>query len=324
MGRDLFVVKKSGLLTTIQDRGRYQFLQSGLTPSGAADFYAFQVANLLLGNHKNEPALELTLVGPTLRALSTVQCCLTGADFEAHIEGNRVSPWSVFTVKKGETIQFSYAKKGMRAYLAVTGGFAAEQAFGSASTFIKAEIGGIGGRSLAYEDVLRGREQNHHSHKARLSLQRKWIPSYHKSKYIRVMPGPEENFFTEESYQQFWQEPLRVSNQSDRMGLRLENCGLVHKDGKTDILSDAVTFGTIQVPASGEPIILLADRQTTGGYPRIGQIISVDLPQVAQTRPGEELHFVPVTVEEAQEEWRAYKRLLRELEREVRDLSCFS
>ncbi|WP_413378411.1 biotin-dependent carboxyltransferase family protein [Alkalihalobacillus sp. 1P02AB] len=310
----LFTVEKPGLLSTIQDQGRYDFLRDGMSPSGAIDFFAFQIGNLLLGNEKNAPALELTIVGPTLKALSTCQICITGADLEAKIDDKQISCWKVVTVKKGQRLTFSVAKKGMRAYLAVRGGFAASYLFGSYSTYLRANIGGYEGRALQRDDVLYRLKDDGEIVRSGFGLGRGAIPTYHDSEIIRVVLGPDEACFTEEALSDFISKPFTVSNQSDRMGVRLEGDSLSHLNGKTDILSEAVTFGTIQVPASGKPIILMADRQTTGGYPRIGHVISVDLPKVAQARPGDRFVFEAVSVEEAQQLWKEYRQFVKTLE----------
>ncbi|KGA97209.1 allophanate hydrolase [Alkalihalobacillus alcalophilus ATCC 27647 = CGMCC 1.3604] len=310
----LFTVEKPGLLTTLQDRGRYQFLRDGMSPSGAIDFFAFQMANLLLGNEKNAPALELTIVGPILKALATCQICITGADLEAKIDGKGIGCWKVVTIKKGQRLTFSVAKKGMRAYLAVRGGFAANYLFGSYSTYLRANIGGYDGRTLERDDILHRLKGERETLRNGFGLGRDVIPTYHNTEKIRVMLGPDQAYFTEEAFFDFISKPFTVSNQSDRMGVRLEGAPLSHRNGKTDILSEAVTFGTIQVPASGKPIILMADRQTTGGYPRIGHVISVDLPKVAQARPGDRFFFEVVSVEEAQQLWKEYRQFMKMLE----------
>ncbi|WP_188623191.1 biotin-dependent carboxyltransferase family protein [Caldalkalibacillus thermarum] len=307
----MFEVIKPGLYTTVQDLGRAGFQQYGMVASGAMDPFAIQVANLLVGNRRNEAALEITLVGPELRLLNDVVLAICGADLSPSLDGHQVPLWKSFLAKAGQTLSFAAPKQGARAYLAASGGIDVPLVMGSKSTYTKGKVGGLKGRPLAKGDVINGGEAPQAKEKlAGRGLVKSDIPVYHNNQRIRVILGPEQSAFTEESIETFLTKSYQITNQADRMGYRLAGPKLRHKSG-ADIISDAVALGTIQVPSSGEPIILMADRQTTGGYTRIANVISVDIPFIAQMRPGDKVRFQAVSVEEAHRLYRERERFLR-------------
>ncbi|WP_088104265.1 biotin-dependent carboxyltransferase family protein [Halalkalibacter urbisdiaboli] len=298
MGEAFFQVLKPGLLTSVQDAGRYGYQQSGIVASGAMDPFAYEVSNRLVGNQGDAAVLEVTLAGPTLLALADRVISICGADLSATIDGHRAPLWSSFRIKMGQQLSFGKPMMGMRAYIAVQGGFDVEPVLGSRSTYVKGQLGGLGGRALEKGDLLQAGTVPSRESRGR-SLHPDAIPRYDEDKPIRVILGPDLESFTKAGIATFLSISYTLSNELDRMGCRLIGVPIEHSS-KADILSDAVTFGTIQVPANGQPMILLADRQTTGGYARIAHVIDVDLPRLGQLKPGQSVSFQEVDVETAQ------------------------
>ncbi|ALI98705.1 5-oxoprolinase subunit C family protein [Rufibacter tibetensis] len=323
-------VEKPGMLTTVQDLGRNGFQKQGMVVSGAMDAFALRLANLLVGNTEGEAALEITLVGPNLRFQEDCLIAMTGANLSPKLNGNPVPINRPIFVKKGVVLEFGAPVKGARAYLAVAGGFDVPRVMGSASTYLRAGIGGWQGRALQKGDELPVKgmslEQLHFWQQKSLGeesfLASKWgissnlLTAYAENPTVRVMPGPEYNLFSENAHETFWQDEFKVSTASDRMGYRLEGPTLPLQE-PVEFLSSAVTFGTVQVPSNGNPIILMADRQTTGGYPRIGQVASVDLPMLAQVKPGGTLRFQQVSLAEAQALYYQQEQALEHLKRAI-------
>ncbi|TLS36608.1 biotin-dependent carboxyltransferase family protein [Pseudalkalibacillus caeni] len=289
--KPLFFVKKPGVYSSFQDLGRWGYQQYGVVVSGAMDSYALQVGNLLVGNERNEAGIEVTLKGPELEIQSTFQIAITGADLSPTLNGEPAPMWKSFEVAKGDVLSFGAPKKGIRAYITVAGGFDVPITMGSKSTYEKAGIG----KALKKEDRIEGFET---TGKAGIGLVSSEIPDYKKEVEIHVVLGPHQDYFTDEAIHTFFTSVHTVSAQSDRMGYRLDSPKIEHKSN-ADIYSDAIPLGGIQIPASGQPIILMADRQTTGGYTRIGTVISSDISKLAQLPPGGKIRFKEATVEEA-------------------------
>ncbi|WP_420908712.1 biotin-dependent carboxyltransferase family protein [Brevibacillus humidisoli] len=312
-GKDVFRVKKPGVLTTVQDLGRTGYQQYGMVVAGAMDPFALQVGNLLVGNGRGEAGLEITLIGPELEILCDTVIAICGAELSPTLDGSRVPMWKSLKAKKGQTLRFGAPKKGARAYLTVAGGIDVPLVLGSKSTYMKAGVGGLAGRALQKGDILQqGSSDRPLQHLIGRGLMPTEIPQYRDSYTARVVLGPDRDSFLEEGITIFLQGEYQITQQADRMGYRLAGPKIRHREG-ADILSDAIVPGTIQVPANGEPIILLADRQTTGGYARIGTVISVDLPYIAQMLPGHQLRFAEVSIEEAHRLYVKAERYLREL-----------
>jgi antagonist of KipI len=307
----LFEVKKAGMLTTIQDLGRIGFQKYGVPVTGAMDPFALQVANILVGNPKDEGCMEITVMGPELIVLSNFTAALTGADLSPKLNGEPIAMWKSFELKKGDRLEFGTPKLGMRAYLSVAGGFDVPVIMGSKSTYTKAGIGKI----ISKGDKLYGYAVDG---TAGVGLFHTEIPSYQKEVELRVISGPHTDRFTEEGLNTFFNEVHSVSAKSDRMGYRLESPAITHKNG-ADIWSDAIPLGGVQVPASGNPIILMADRQTTGGYTRIATVISVDIPIAAQLIPGAKIRFKKIDVDQAQHLLYEKECFLRRMEHFVRN-----
>jgi antagonist of KipI len=286
----VFEVLQPGVLSTIQDLGRTGWQRHGVGTAGAMDRFALQVANLLVGNPRGEAALETGLGGLRLRCLEDWVVAVSGADL-----GAELPRWKSVRVRRGEEIFFKSAVRGAWAYLTVAGGLAAETILGSRSTCLR----GLGGRPLAKGDVLRAGPPRPSTRDGR-GLVASEIPDYPDSVVVRVVPGPQEEMFHEESLKEFRSAAFQVTPQSNRMGYRLSGPALRHR-ASADVLSEAVVTGSIQVPADGQPIVLMADRQTTGGYAKIATVISSDLPAMAQARVGARVSFRSVTVDEAQD-----------------------
>ncbi|MCM3397476.1 biotin-dependent carboxyltransferase family protein [Oceanobacillus profundus] len=311
MSNTIIEVVKPGLATSVQDLGRTGFQAFGVVVSGAMDSFALQVGNILVGNPREAAGIEIVIMGPELRILEDTVLAICGADLSPKLDGELLPVWKSFSVRKGQVITFGQPKDGAYAYIAVAGGIDTPVVMGSKSTYTKAAIGGFKGRYLQKGDHLASSPFSFSLKSVSgRGLSPTYVPNYKNVEKVRVILGPDQAAIAESSIEQFLSSSYKVSTQSDRMGYRLEGAELTHKHG-ADILSDAVLSGTIQVPASGQPIVLLADRQTTGGYTRIGTVISVDLPFVAQKYTGSELRFETVQVEEAQLLYVKRERLLK-------------
>lgn len=299
-----------GLLTTVQDFGRVGVMKNGFTQNGAMDRYSMTVANRLCGNCDSAPVLEMTVLGVTARFTQDTVVCVSGADFGAKINDKPIKRNKAYKINKGDILSMCAAKSGMRAYLAVAGGIVGEYVFGSASTNLKFAFGGHFGKKLQSGDVL-----SIGTGAFPLGEIDKWeIPEseYSKDAQLRVVLGPQNEMFTDEDIRLFLSQEYEVNAQSDRMGIRLSGEPLKSKNGM-DIISDGIVFGSVQVPNSGEPIILMADHQTTGGYAKIATVISVDLPRASQLSAGNTVRFKSVTVEEAEQEAKKQKRFFDNL-----------
>ncbi|MBB4825161.1 antagonist of KipI [Sporosarcina luteola] len=319
-------VRKAGLSDTIQDLGRFGYQKFGVVTSGAMDAFAHRVANLLVGNEETEGTLEMTLVGPRLYFEEHAVIALCGGDLSASINGKPVPMWKPVFIEKGTELKIGPAVAGCRMYLAVAGGFEIPLLMGSRSTYLKAELGGYEGRVLKTGDTLKVKGRNGQAEQifsrlecaacgiqsADWTITKNVLPVLSDHYEIRVIKGRQYDLFSKESRHRFQTSQFAVSSQSDRMGYRLTGPTL-QLETEQELISEAVSFGSIQVPADGDPIILMADRQTTGGYPKIGQVASVDLSTVAQARPGNYLSFREISLEKAQELYVRRERNLQEL-----------
>ncbi|WP_102349797.1 biotin-dependent carboxyltransferase family protein [Bacillus sp. Marseille-P3661] len=296
--RPIFTVLKSGLMTTIQDHGRWGFQQYGIVVSGAMDPFSYQIANLLVGNNRNDSCLEITMLGPVLKAMDNLLIAITGANLMPKINGKKVEMWRSLRVQKDDILTFEGLENGMRSYLSIDGGIDSPIIIGSKSTYV---AGGLG-NALQKEDVIYGGTTQQQSLFNR-SLNPKHIPKYEKNICCRIILGPHEHLFTDEGITTFLKSTYTLSNKLDRMGYRLEGPKIQHVN-TADIISEPVPFGGIQVPNNGQPIILMADHQTTGGYSMIATIISVDIPKLAQAQPGTKIRFKEIDIFKAQKLYR--------------------
>lgn len=305
----------AGLQTTVQDLGRIGWARFGVAPNGALDEGAARWANLLVGNEQGAATLEFALLGPTLVYEGPVPlvCALAGADFGATVDGVPQPPWRSFLLHPGATLACGACQHGSRGYLAVAGGVAVPVALGSRSTDPRAGIGGVEGRALRAGDRV-PLAPSVRSPETGLALPAARIPSYDAKGVVRVVLGPQDDRFTGDAIVTFLSANYTVTREADRMGVRLDGPALAFKgDGGgalglsgegasgADIISEGVVTGAIQVPSHGRPIVLLAARQTTGGYAKIATVIGADLWRLGQARPGDIVRFRAIPIAEAQE-----------------------
>jgi biotin-dependent carboxylase-like uncharacterized protein len=311
MRAENITIESSGLLSTIQDAGRNGYQRYGMPVSGAMDVFSLQLANSLVGNLPGEACIEATLAGPSIRFGSSATIAVCGADMQAFLNQNRVQNNIAIEACKGDLLHFAGLRSGCRDYIAFSGGLNIAPAMGSKSTYLRSATGGFEGRALKNGDIL---ELGH----VRQNPKIKTIPDELKIDYkseepVRIIPGPEINMFGFEAIRNLLTTTFLVSSQSDRMGYRLQGEPLKHLTGKADIISSGIPVGTIQVPGDGQPIIMMADRQTTGGYARIAVVASIDLTRVAQLKPGDKIRFREIGIEEAQQLYRKRQKLIEEL-----------
>ncbi|WP_256004113.1 biotin-dependent carboxyltransferase family protein [Pedobacter deserti] len=305
-------VLKSGLLTTIQDTGRHGYRRQGIIVSGAMDSLALRIGNMLVGNNEDEAAIECSVLGPSLYFEESTLIAITGGDLSASVDGRPLATWRPVLVQKGATLSFGKPNSGCRAYVCISGGLNLPKILSSRSTYLKARIGGWQGRALQVGDCLPFRST------AGPTLQGgNW--SLHHGIYpdittetVRVTEGPEYSLFRTESLSVFTSRRFQISSLADRMGYRMWGEKLL-LNRHTDMLSEAVAFGTIQVPPDGDPIILMADHQTTGGYPRIAQVITADQSILAQKQSGQFILFKMVSLAEAHAALKDTEGKLRQL-----------
>ncbi|MDB6170081.1 MAG: urea amidolyase related protein [Verrucomicrobia bacterium] len=292
-------VARGGMLTTVQDLGRRGHRGVGVPLSGAADPFALRMANLLVGNPENAAALETTLVGPELVFTAPVLIAVTGATFEG------IPGWRPLEMGAGQRLRLGPARLGCRGYLAVAGGIDVPLVLGSRSTYLRGRMGGFGGRPLHDGDTLSVRAETHRVAE-HWRIDERILPAYSAAPRVRVIRGAHADEFGGVLFES----EFRIMLQSDRMGIRLGGARLARIGGTDDMVSSAVAPGTIQIPPDGQPIILMADAQTIGGYPQAAHVIAVDLPLVAQLRPGDRVTFAEVSLPEAQQLAQAREHIL--------------
>ncbi len=295
-------VIRPGMLSTVQDLGRWGRQSSGVPVAGPMDDYSHRFANDLVGNEKGAAALEITLIGPELEADADVVFAVTGARFSLTAGGAPAPMDAEFMLRAGTRLRFGSRVAGTRASLAVAGGFDVERLYGSRATSLISKMGPFGGRALMAGDLLPVAARG--TVAARPGRLRTPLPIPAGGAKLRVIPGPHVDRFAASAYDTLFSSRFTVTPQSNRMGYRLDGPALAHRT-RADILSDATPLGSIQVPGSGQPILLMADRQTTGGYPKIATVISADLPLAGQLAPGDWIEFKPCTREQAMDALRA-------------------
>lgn len=283
-------VIQPGILSLLQDSGRFGHHRIGLTNGGPLDPYAYTLCNRLLGNTPGSTAVELSFGGARFEAKVATYICVTGATMALHINGAEKPMWTVLPVAPGDRISLDFASSGCRAYLGVADGFIVAPSFGSTSTVVREGIGGLGGDKLHSGDSLPCPAI---SQRKQLYLHPSSQPRYHDRVTVRVIPGYQQHQFSRLQQRRFFSNAYTVSERCDRMGYRLEGAAIeCDIDG---ILSEGICFGAIQIPADGQPIVLLNDRQTIGGYPKIGSALSLDAAQLSQLRPGGIVNFAPIS-----------------------------
>ncbi|HKZ07826.1 MAG TPA: biotin-dependent carboxyltransferase family protein [Methylomirabilota bacterium] len=287
------LVHDAGPLTTVQDLGRMAQLRVGLPRSGPMDRDAFVLANRLVGNDDNSAALECTLMGPRLEFADARWVAVTGADVPVTLDGAEQAAWTAFPVRAGGVLKIGAARSGVRSYLAVSGGLDTPLVLGSRSTYLRGALGGIGGRALRKGDTLPLGRATGAPAPRRVRAER--IPTYGDEPSIDAILGPQDDRFTSAGIAALFDGPYEMLPQSDRMGARFRGARIEHTRGH-DIISDGIALGAIQVIGEGQPIVLLVDRQTAGGYTKIATVCSYEIGRVGQLKPGQRLRFRQVTV----------------------------
>lgn len=288
-------ILEPGAQTTVQDLGRSGQLRYGIPPSGPLDRWAFVVANRLVGNDDNAAGLECTVLGPRFEAQAPCAIAVTGANMPVTVNSGEAAAGTTLVLKGGDVVKLGPARAGVRAYLAFSGGIDVPLVLGSRSTYLRGRLGGLQGRALRKDDTLR-------LFPAPLPRPRRVpagaLPELAGERDVRVVLGPQADCFTEEGVQAFLGGSYEMLPQSDRMGARLRGPRIAHARGH-DIISDGIALGSIQVPGDGQPIVLLVDRQSTGGYTKVATVCSVDIARLGQVRPGGRVRFRAITLEAA-------------------------
>ena len=293
-----FIVEQAGLLSLIQDAGRFGAFNIGLTNGGPIDLLAFQWANRLCRNTLNATAIEISVGGLSLTAQVDSTIAITGANMPLTINGEAKSLWRSYHVKAGDVVALGFATQGVRCYLAVVGGFNITPNFGSTATVCREGVGGLQGEKLQVGDVLACSQNIEQSHlNKNLLLDDKLIPNYRNEVVLHTIPSYQQHHFSSHQQRLFFSHEYTVSKSFDRMGYRLE--GQVIQCDIDGILSEGICHGAVQIPADGQPIVLLNDRQTIGGYPKIGAVSSIDTAKLGQLNQGGKVRFEPISMEQA-------------------------
>lgn len=298
-------VLKPGILTLVQDLGRFAYQHIGLSPGGAADEHAFLWANRLLDNRPNSPALEICFGGLQIEVLANTNIAITGAEMNATINDHPIENWQTHTLKVGDKLCFAHATSGIRSYLAIQDGFELQPSFGSVSTVMREKIGGIDGygNPLKADDFL---PCSQHKPKLTTHVPPLFIPDYQRPLILSVIANEQTDQFDAAELEKLYHWTYRISTQSDRMGIRLEGEPII--PNVHGIISEGIAYGTIQLPPDGQPIILLKDRQTMGGYPKLGTLFVLDAFLLAQQQAHTELRFTQISLQEAQDKLRYFYR----------------
>ncbi|MCR4818156.1 MAG: biotin-dependent carboxyltransferase family protein [Fretibacterium sp.] len=315
-------IQSPGALTTVQDLGRWGYQAIGMPVSGAMDAPALLRGNILLGNPDEAAALEVTMMGPSIRFdEGEGAVAITGGDLSPQLNGQSIPNWTVIPVRTGDVLSFGGPKTGCRAYVCVSGGIDVPPVMGSRSTYMKAKIGGFEGRKLQKGDVLNTGVPG--AFKAGTACPEALRPGYGASP-LRTVLGPQDSYIKPEGIKTFLEAEYRLSASSDRMGSRMEGTAVIEHVKGPDIVSDAIPMGAVQVPGQGLPIVMMADRQTTGGYVKIGVVHALDVARLSQSLPGSPVRFTQISQEEGIELSRAEAKTLSELRAHVANAPAIS
>lgn len=286
---------ESGMLMQLQDLGRYGVAEHGLSQGGAMDLHAFCWGNLLLNNDPNAAQIEITLGQVSFNVLTDCTIALTGADMQAKVNGKKIMPWQTVRLLRGQILQLGYARQGLRAYLAIDGGFCVKESLGSVSTVTRNHLGGLDGTGQSLKEGQRLSKYGGNNVYHFQAVPARYIPHYADKLTVSIIESYQAEWFSPQQKQKFYQSEYQVSQHSDRMGYRLVGEKIL--PNKTTLISQPIAKGAVQFPAAGEPIILLNDRQTLGGYPILGCITQRDLSLVSQLKPGDSIRFSPLSPE---------------------------
>lgn len=293
---EAFKILDGGLLSSVQDLGRYGYQRYGVSCSGVMDEFSAKIANKLVKNDESCAVIETTLKGLSGEFLTETLFAITGGECDATLNGEKIKLWKSYKAVPGDELKMGFCKSGLRNYIAFLGGVDVPVVMKSRSTNLKAKIGGVEGRKLVPGDVIKIFKSLFK--KEEIEFDSALIPKYLNEIELRVILGQQYDYFTKTGIETFFNATYDITNDSDRMGVRLSGEAIEHIKG-ADIISDGITFGAIQVPGNGQPIVMMADRQTTGGYTKIGNVISVDLEKLAQSKPGTKVKFKEISEIEA-------------------------
>ncbi len=317
-GVESIEILSPGLQTTVQDLGRFGFGRYGVAPSGALDSFALRIGNLLADNPENQACLETTLMGLRIKALTDVLIAVTGANLQPRVDKLPLEMWCSHILKKGEILSFNGPSSGCRSYIALGGGIDVPPVLGSKSTSLPSGFGGFQGRALEAGAILFSDSSQAKLMAGQRKFEARWIPTYSGKWIVRVIWGPQDDDFTEEARQTFLKSCYRVSSESDRTGIRLDGPLIQRKaDIPESIISEGQISGNIQVPGDGKPIIILGET-VSGGYRKIATVISADLPLLGQIRPGDEINFKSISVDEAIQALRKMESRIKRFQKSCR------
>ncbi|MGD8292466.1 MAG: biotin-dependent carboxyltransferase family protein [Desulfobacterales bacterium] len=317
-GLDILEILSPGIHTSVQDLGRYGYGRYGVAPSGALDTFALRVANLLVGNTQDRAGLEAMLMGPAIRALEDIVVAITGGNFQPLQNKQPIEMWRSHVFKKNDILSFGSNLSGFRAYIAVAGGIRVPSIMGSRSTNLSSRFGGFQGRVVGKRDILACENDSRYPRSATRRLRADLIPSYPTHWLLRVIWGPQDDHFPDESQHAFLNETYRMSPDSDRTGIRLEGAAIRQKSEiPASIISEGVIAGSVQIPGDGKPIIILGET-VSGGYRKIATVISADLPLLGQMKPGDTVEFSAVSLDEARAALVVLEEKIRALENDMK------
>jgi biotin-dependent carboxylase-like uncharacterized protein len=304
-------------MTTVQDIGRYGYGRFGVAPSGALDTFALRIANLLVGNREDQACLETMLLGPGIKFLTDVVVAVTGGDLQPKRNKQPIAMWRTHAFNRDDVLAFGNAVSGLRAYIAVAGGIDVPRVMGSRSTNLSSGFGGFNGRTLKKKDILVCDRPLETIPAAGQIYNPDWVPVYSDKWQIRVVLGPQDDHFPDNSRETFFGSIYTMSQNSDRTGIRLEGTEIrCRADVEASIISEGVIAGSIQIPGDGKPIIILGET-VTGGYRKIATVISADLPLLGQIKPGDSIRFQAVSLEEAHHAFKKMEDRLNDFQRNI-------
>ena len=310
-------VLSAGILTSVQDMGRYGYGRYGVAPSGALDFFSLRIGNLLVGNAEDDAGLETTLMGLRIKALTDIVIAVTGGHLQPQRGQQSLKMWRSHVLMKDDILAFKGPLNGFRSYMAVSGGINSSLLMGSRSTNLPSGFGGIEGRGLKPGDILFSELLPEQLQNAERQFNSEWIPNYRDSWSLRVVWGPHDDHFTNETRDMFLASTFKISPYSDRSGIRLQGPVIQSKTAVEDsIISEGVISGAIQIPGDGQPIIILGET-VTGGYRKIAAVISADLPLLGQIKPGDDVRFRVVSLKEAHDALRNMEEKIRRFKENI-------